>query len=112
MTPYDKKWLSELEKLVLSNLANPDLDNAQVAAALDISESTLHRRVVELTDLSPAKYIRLLRLRQAKELLLSGEYRTVKVVALAVGFLKVAYFSKQYETTFGQRPVEVIRSIK
>ena len=109
MTPYEKKWLAQLEDLLAAELANPDLDNGQIATALEISESTLYRRIVKLTGMTPLKYIRNWRLQQAKTLLESGDYQTVKAVAHTVGFLKVAYFSEQYELVFGERPSEVLR---
>ena len=109
MTPYEKKWLAQLNALLRAELANPYLDNGQIATALAISESTLHRRIVKLTGMTPLKYIRNWRIQQAKMLLESGDYRTVKAVANAVGFLKVAYFSQQYELIFGERPSEVLQ---
>lgn len=109
MTPHEKKWLAQLNALLGTELANPYLDNGQIATALEISDSTLHRRIVKLTGSPPLKYIRHWRIQQAKMLLESGDYQTVKTVAHAVGFLKVAYFSEQYKAVFGERPSEVLR---
>lgn len=108
MTLYHRKWLEELNTLLSKEISNPNLDNGQIAAALKISESTLHRRLVEITGITPLKYVRGVRLQRAEELLLSGEFITVKAVAHEVGFLKVAYFSQQYEKAFGKRPIELL----
>lgn len=108
MTLQHRKWLEKLDHYIYEEMSNPNLDNAQIATALDISESTLHRRLVDITSLTPLKYVRGVRLQRAQELLLSGDYKTVKAVAHEVGFLKVAYFSQQYEKVFGKRPSDLL----
>ena len=96
-TPFlDQRWLEKLNQIILDNIANPDFNNFLVAQELGISESTLHRKIVRITDKTPLTYIRQCRLQQAKILLETGEYDTVKSVAIALGFLKVNYFSQRY----------------
>ena len=109
MILYHRKWLEKLNYFLSEETNNPNLDNAQIAAALEISESTLHRRLVEITEKTPLKYVRSHRLKKAQDLLLTGKYATVKAIAHEVGFLKVAYFSQQYEKAFGKRPLDRLR---
>ena len=108
----DRKWLEKLNRIILKNKADPAFNNTALAQALSISESTLHRKIVRITDKTPLTYIRQVRLQQAKTLLASGEYDTVKAVALALGFLKVAYFSQRYLALFGERPSAVLKCLK
>jgi len=107
----DRKWLERLNQLLLANSADANYNNAAVAAALGISDSTLHRKLVRITDKTPLTYIRQFRLQQAKDLIESGQYATVKEVAFAVGFLNPNYFSQRYAALFGKRPSAVLNDL-
>lgn len=71
---------------------------------LGLSERTLYRRLGELAGLTPAAWLRELRLAQARQLLEAGDFGTVAQVAEAVGFASVKHFSNLYAERFGRRP--------
>ena len=64
----------------------------------------MSRKIKKFTGLTPNKYIRTIRLQQAKTLLEHG--MSVKKTAYEVGFLKVGYFSKLFKEEFGKLPSE------
>ena len=103
------EWMRKLAAIIEENLKNPYLTNAQLAQKSGLSERQFYRRVELLTGKSPNHYIREIRLAKAKELLQTGDFFTVKEVAIRVGFLKVSYFSKLFEQQEGRRPIEVLR---
>jgi len=104
MQATDKLWLAKLTTTLQTNIANPNFNNSDLAQALNISERTLHRKVKTLTGLTPLQYTRLQRLQQARVLFQKGNFKTIKEVAFAVGFVNVDYFSQRYEQVFKQRP--------
>jgi signal transduction histidine kinase/DNA-binding response OmpR family regulator/Flp pilus assembly protein TadD len=104
----DLKWLSELEELLKSEVANPDYNIEQLAAYFFISRSQLQRRLKKVTGLSPNKYFREIKLQVARELLDSGDFRTVNEVATAVGFTSAHYFSTIYDKRFGKMPSKLL----
>ncbi len=104
-----EKWLNRLHLIVDKNLDNPDLDNHQLAAALDISKRHLFREVKTLTTLTPQKYLNQYRLRKAMQYLKNGEYRTVKEISFAVGFRNPSYFIRQFEKEFEMKPLRILR---
>jgi len=104
-----EKWLIRLHLIVDKNIDNPDLDNHQLARALDISERHLFRKVKTLTTLTPQKYLSQYRLRKAMQYLKNGKYRTVKETSFAVGFRNPSYFIRQFEKTFGLKPLQVLQ---
>ena len=102
-------WMSHLTQVIEQNLTNPFLTNAELAMMIGMSERQFYRKVESLTGRSPNHYLRDVRLDRAKELLRSGEYSTVKEIAMRVGFIKVSYFSKLYEEREGQRPSIILK---
>ncbi len=106
---HGKQWLLRLEQVVSQNLRDGDLSNDKIAAAIEISERHLFRRVKQLTGMSPQKFIRQYRLKRARQLLEEGHCTTVKDASAAVGYVNTSYFISQFERAFGKRPLEVLR---
>ena len=104
--------MPKFESLLYDNLHDPFFSNESAALQLGISTRSLYRKVREASGLSPNHYLRKLRLDRAEELLRSGQYTTVKEVALRVGYLKVSYFSDQYEAQKGVRPSTYFKTQK
>lgn len=104
-----KKWMNRLDAVIGENVENTFLDNKKIAKELQISERQLFRKVKELTELTPQKYLKMQRLRKAMDFLRNGKYRTVKETAHAVGYIKSNYFSIQFEKQYGKKPLEILR---
>lgn len=64
--------------------------------------TTFHRRFKSVTNLSPGAYHKMVRLHEARRLLL--EARTVSSVAFAVGYESASQFSREYTAQFGAPP--------
>lgn len=93
---HEKEWLDSLEKLIYSNLDNPNLTIAELARGLYLSPASLNRKVNQICDCSPADYIRKMRLEKAKELLEANDKLSLIKVAKKVGYSNPTYFSKIY----------------
>jgi two-component system NtrC family sensor kinase len=87
-------------------LADEQFGPAELASLLCLSERTLYRRLGELAGLTPAAWLRELRLDQARRLLEAGGFGSVTRVAEAVGFASARYFSSIYTERFGRRPAD------
>lgn len=112
MQEKDRKWLAEIQQIVQTHIEKENFTTAMLANDLAISSSTLHRRILQLTDLSPLKYIRQWRLQQAKALIETGQYATVKSIAAAVGFTNVTYFSRQFIALYKISPAQLMEAEK
>ena len=98
--------LAEWQTQVAGHLADEQFGPAELAGLLCLSERTLYRRLGELAGLTPAAWLRELRLHQARQLLEAGSFGTVTAVATAVGFASAKHFSNVYAERFGRRPAD------
>ena len=73
------------EHIVIENLQNTLFDIENLATALGISRSSLHRKIKAATNLSPSEFIRDVRLKNAVELMKSGKYN-IDEIGTGVGF--------------------------
>ena len=101
----DKDFLDKLDRLILTNLLQTDLDVNFIAQEMCVSYSTLHRRIKSLTGLSANEYVRKHRLDKAMQLLRDGQNPTE--VALQCGFNSPSYFTRCFKAEYGLLPSEI-----
>ena len=106
--PRGHPWLDQLENLLQLQLSNSKLTMSKIAADLFLSERQLFRKVKKLTGKTPNLFLQELRLKKARQLLLSGNYETIKEVAHQVGYKRVDYFSNLFEKQYHQRPLDLL----
>ena len=100
--------LAQWQAQVAAHLPDERFGPAELAGLLHLSERTLYRRLGELAGLTPAAWLRELRLDQARQLLEAGDFGSVAAVADAVGFASAKYFSACYAERFGRRPSDYL----
>lgn len=82
----------------------------QLAELMNMSETQLFRRLKALTNQGFASYLRLYRLRKAKDLIENEEDLNISEIAYEVGFNDPNYFSRAFSETFGQTPSSLRRT--
>jgi len=110
--PYQLIILDEAQRiknirLVLENIADPDLNVEKLSADLAVSRRQLHRKMVAITGDSPNRFIRTVRLNRAAELL-KNKSGNVTEIAYEVGFNNLSYFAKSFKEEFGILPSEMV----
>jgi len=78
---------------------------AQLAEAVHLSPSVLHRRFKAATIMSPLQYQKQVRLLEARKLLRSGGVEAANV-AFQVGYESPSQFSREYRRLFGASPLQ------
>jgi len=68
-----------------------------------MGHSQLHRKLEALTGCSPNKFIRMIRLKKAKELL-RNPLNSIASVALDCGYNDPGYFARVFKQEFGITP--------
>lgn len=101
----DTDFLKHLKDAVTRNIDNSDFNVDQLAAELNMSRTSLNRKIRGTLDISPNNYIRLERLKMAAQLLKEGRSK-VNEVCYMVGFTSPSYFTKCFYQQFGLLPKE------
>jgi AraC-like DNA-binding protein len=99
----DGLFLEQVNKEILTHLDQETFDTQALSKAIGLSRSQLYRRLYPLTRLAPSKYIRFVRLQQAKELM-EKEDLTVGEAAFRTGFVNLSHFTRVFRQQFGFNP--------
>jgi len=99
----DKEFVDELHRILEINLANSQFSVDEFASLMNIGRTVFYKKVKGVTGYSPNEYLRIMRMKKAAELLLSGNL-TVAEVSYKVGIDDPFYFSKCFKTQFGVAP--------
>ena len=91
------------------NLGNSDITIDDIAQAVAVSRTSLHRKMKQMMGTSPMEFLREARIRKAAKILTTTD-RNVSEIAYQCGFSDPKYFSKCFKTTFGQTPTEYKQS--
>ena len=108
LTKADETFLKNMNEVVLSNIQNSEFCLDDLSAALNMSRSSLNRKIKGLLDMTPNDYIRLERLKKAAQLLKEGECK-INEVCYMVGFNTPSYFTKCFQKQFGVLPKDFIK---
>ncbi len=99
--------IGELAGWIQANLAR-QLDVPSLAAKVGLSDRTFHRRFVQATGLTPAKFVETARLEAAKAMLQSA--LPLKSIAARTGLGSAARLTQAFERRYGVSPA-VFRKI-
>ena len=87
------------------NITDSNFGVERLSEIINMSRSSLHRKIKALSGTSPTDFIRLIRLKKASELIAEGHYRTGEVCYI-VGINSPSYFIKLFQKQFGMTPKE------
>jgi AraC-like DNA-binding protein len=101
----DNQFIKTLHDFLLENMQNSSLNVGHLAKALYMSRPTLYRKIKAITDLTPNELINRARLKQAADLLESGDYKVFEIAQM-VGFNSQSSFGKAFIKHFLVTPTE------
>jgi len=96
-------FLQKVVKLIHKDIDKPNFSSDDLSKKLLISDSQIYRKIKAITGKSTAVFIRSIRLKYAKELLLNTD-KSVSEVAYEVGFNDPSWFSRAFKNEFGFSP--------
>jgi AraC-like DNA-binding protein len=111
VTKKDQDWLINLEKEIYNSISKNDLDLGDLSYKMAVSERQLHRKIANLVYLTPNKYIRILRLHKAKQLIDNYVQDSISQVSYSVGYNDSHYFSKLFSNQYDISPKALINSL-
>ena len=95
--------------IVEQYLMDSEFDVADFAEKLNLSKSTLYRKIKTITGLSPVEFIRNIRLKHACKILKKQSLHIAEV-AYAVGFSDPNYFTLCFKAQFNITPTDYRKS--
>lgn len=105
----DEDFLNKLTEIIRQNLDDENFNIDNLAAEMNMSRTSLHRKIKGITEFTPGDFIRIIRLKRAAELLMEGEYR-INEICMLVGIRSLSYFSKSFQKQFGVLPKDFAKS--
>lgn len=103
MESYDQKILKKVITIVEDNISDPQLSVEKLADQMNMSRTSLHRKIKSITGFPPSELIRSIRLRKAARLI-ANRVDSASQIALLVGFEDYSHFSKAFKKHFGTSP--------
>ncbi|MWB94157.1 response regulator [Flavobacterium sp. GA093] len=107
----DEKFLKKLDEEILKNITDPDLSVESLAEIMNMSRSTLYRKIKDISNLSPNELINIVRLKRAAELLLNENYKMYEIAEM-VGYKSQTSFGRNFLKHFSMSPSDYIAANK
>ncbi|MDA3930440.1 MAG: ATP-binding protein [Prolixibacteraceae bacterium] len=107
----DEKFLTKMNEVIDEHLSEADFDVTAMVEKMNLSHSTVLKKVKSLTKMSLVEFVKTHRLKRAAQIL-EKEHFQIAEVAYMVGFSDPKYFSKCFSKEFGKTPTEYVQAIK
>ena len=104
-TSLDRQFLAAVAKVIEDRIADPDFSVEELASAVAMSRSQLHRKLTALMGRAPGALIRGMRLQRAQDLIRAGTHSLGRI-AHQTGFSDQAHFTRSFKRQFGCTPSE------
>jgi AraC-like DNA-binding protein len=102
--------IAKVIKLINNDFFKP-LRIEELAAKANMSASALHNHFKKVTAMSPLQYQKLIRLQEARRLLLS-ESSDAAEISYRVGYESPSQFSREYARMFGLPPISDVKRLR
>ena len=104
-TQIDKMLLSKIQETIEQHIGEPDFNVATLADHMNMSRSTLMRKIKVITGKTPLQFIRDIKIELACQML-KNHTTSVSEVANRLGYTDSDYFSKTFRESVGMSPSE------
>ena len=106
VTPEEEALVAKLLKAIEAHIADEDYGVEQLATDVTLSRTNLYGKLRNMLGISPADFIRNVRLKRAAQLLTDNPTLSINEVSVRVGFSTSRNFSTQFKKMFGVLPSE------
>ena len=106
--PREAAFLQKINAVIVANMENELFDSSMLSREMNMSRTSLFRRLKPLIQQAPATYIKSIRLQKAKELLETTDI-SVGDAAFKTGFQTQSHFTKAFTDMFGFLPSGIRR---
>ena len=104
VNPEEEVLVAKLLKAIEAHMAEEDYGVEQLASDVALSRTNLYGKLRNMLGISPADFIRNVRLKRAAQLLTDNPSLSINEVSVRVGFSTPRNFSTQFKKMFGCLP--------
>ncbi len=105
----DEVFIKKLDDVIDNNISDQELSVETLAEIMNMSRSTLYRKIKDLSNVSPNELINITRLKKAAELLKTNNYKVYEVSEM-VGYNSATSFGRNFQKQFNMTPTEYVNS--
>lgn len=107
---FGADFIEKAEAIILENISNEQFGVSELAEHMNMSRSSLLRKIKTCTQLSASQFIRQVRVTKGLEMLKQTSL-TVAEISFQVGFGNTSYFIKCFREQYGYSPGEVRKGV-
>ncbi len=107
----DKEFIEKVTLYIEKNAEDEGLNVGMIAKKMNMSHSSLYRKIKALTDLTANEFIKKVRMQLAEQLLITDRY-TINEVMYRIGMNNPGYFRQCFKDEFGLNPSDYIQKLK
>lgn len=111
VTAPDRDLLKKVTAVIKTRISDTQLSVEMLSEEVGLSRGHLQRKLKNLTGQNPNEFIRIIRLKQAAEILTEKDV-TVSEAADMVGFSSQSYFSTAFTKQFGISPSQYVENFR
>lgn len=111
LSKVDKEFIEKLDKAIIDNLSSEKVNIDYLTDTMCMSRASLYRKIKALTGMSSNEYIRAIRMRIARELLLEGSL-SITEISERVGSSSPTYFRESFKAFYGVSPSQYVKNNK
>ena len=104
-TSLDERFIRNAVKIVEENISNEEFSLDDFVDVMNVSKSTLYRKIKSLTGMSTNEFIKDIRLKHACRIM-QGKRMSISEIAYMVGFGQPKYFTYCFKKKYGILPSE------
>lgn len=109
ISSLDERLIEKAIKVVEAHMENADFSVEDLAQAVGLSRGHLYRKLMSITGKGPLEFIRILRLKRAKQYLEKSQM-SISEIAYTLGFNTPKVFSKYFKEEFGESPSDYMKN--
>jgi signal transduction histidine kinase/ligand-binding sensor domain-containing protein/DNA-binding response OmpR family regulator len=103
ITKLDEQFISKAIKIVEEHIADSEFSVVDLGKEVGLSRGHLYKKLMCITGKGPSEFIRVIRLKRAKQLLKQSQYQ-VSEIAYMVGYNSPRIFTRNFKAEFGVLP--------
>lgn len=107
LAEIEQSFINKFQEYIEGNITDADLNIVEIAQYMGLSRSQLYRKIKSITEYSPNEFVRVLRLKYAARMIVSGT--PISEIAYKSGFSSASYFTKCFKEFYKVNPTDFMK---